>query len=183
MTIGIRRLGHVALTVSDVDAAVAFYGDVLGLTVSDRETIQLPDERLVEGAWMRCGTDHHCIALFSPAAGPASPNGADPRDRPGLNHLAFELATFAELQAAHAALKARGVEIVAQRQYGPGSQVRFYCLDPDGNRVEIYWDLDQVGWDGVTREPRTIEDIDLEAYDLDAFLAYKRSASAEPRPR
>jgi catechol 2,3-dioxygenase len=176
--IGIKRVGHIALTVADIDASLEFYRDALGLTVSDREVIKLADGSLMEGAWVRCGTDHHCLALFCRPSdeGVVSANGGlrpDATRTPGLNHFAFELGSFEELTRAHAALKNARVPVVAARQYGPGSQVRFYCLDPDGNRVEFYWNLDQVGWDGSTRVPRPIEDIDLEDYDLAEFLAYK----------
>ena len=34
-----------------------------------------------------------------------------------------------------------------------GVQIAVEFRDPDGHRLEIYWGLDQVGSDGITRPP------------------------------
>lgn len=163
----VRGLGHVALLVDDLEASVRFYVDVLGLQVSDRATYE-PGEWLAEGAWLRSGTEHHCLALFRAA------DGKVPKPTDGLHHLAFKVDAYEDLLDAKRELERQGSEIVAMRHYGPGSQVRLYCLDPAGYRVELYWGLDSVGWDGVTRPFLPIEDIDLETYDPAELEDYKR---------
>jgi catechol 2,3-dioxygenase len=166
--VGVRpvRLGHVGLAVRDLATMVAFYCDVLGFEVSDRMTYP-EDGALVEGAWLRCNSDHHALALFQPAeaAGAAGPFG--------LHHLAFELAGFDDLRRAARVVRERHGPLHASRQGGPGCQLRVYFRDPEGNMIELYWGLDQIGWDGRSRPYPPIEDIDLEAFDLDAFLAWK----------
>jgi catechol 2,3-dioxygenase-like lactoylglutathione lyase family enzyme len=173
--INVQRLGHVSLKVSDLDASIAFYEEVLGMRVSDRMLYAEHDPApIAEGAWLRCNNDHHCIALFKmKEESEAEVVDSSKTPGPGLHHFAFELDRFETLLDAHSQLKERGVPVVAQRQYGPGSQIRLYCLDPDGNRIELYWDLDKIGWDGRTRPVRQIEDIDLEHYDIGPYLEYK----------
>jgi catechol 2,3-dioxygenase-like lactoylglutathione lyase family enzyme len=171
--VGVRplRLGHVGISVRDVDRMVDFYCTVLGMEVSDR--MAYPEgSPLVEGAWLRCSTDHHVLALFRPHGVPAG----EPSGRFGLHHLAFELASFEELRRAAAYVRERHGPLHAVRRGGPGCQLRAYFHDPEGNLVELYWWLDQVGWDGRSRPYPPIEEVDLETLDLDAFVAWKRSA-------
>lgn len=169
---GIRplRLGHVGLAVRDLERMVDFYRTVLGLEVSDR--MAYPEVAPIEeGVWLRCGADHHVLALFQ-----LRDPGAGERAGAGLHHLAFELGGFEELRRAARHVRARHGPLTAARQGGPGCQLRIYFPDPEGNLVELYWGLDQVGWDGRSRPYPPIEEIDLEAFDLDAFLAWKAGA-------
>ena len=53
------RIGHVHLMVADLDRAVAFYRDVLGLEV----TMYGPQEAGVDAAWLSAGGYHHHVAL------------------------------------------------------------------------------------------------------------------------
>ncbi|HXM54762.1 MAG TPA: VOC family protein [Candidatus Dormibacteraeota bacterium] len=167
--VGVRpvRLGHVGLAVRDLVRMVEFYRDVLGFEVSDR--MAYPDGGAVaEGVWLRCNADHHVLALFQPAAATAGGRGPF-----GLHHLAFELASFEDLRRAARVVRERHGPLHASRQGGPGCQLRIYFPDPEGNLIELYWGLDQIGWDGRSRPYPPIEDLDLETFDLDAFLAWK----------
>ena len=127
-----------------------------------------PESPLLEGVWLRCGSDHHCLVLFG-LRRPSSPASGVPV---GLHHLAFEVDSFDDLVAAHRAIRAREPSIEA-RIGGPGWQVRVYLHDPDGNQVELYWDMDRIGWDGRSRPYIPVEAIDLDSFDLDAYLALK----------
>jgi catechol 2,3-dioxygenase len=165
-----RRLGHVGLLVRDMERMVEFYRSVLGLEVSDR--LDYPEGTgVVAGTWLRCNTDHHVLALFALRGAPAGEQAGGG----SLHHLAFELGTFAELRGAARLLRERGVPVQAVRQGGPGCQLRVYLRDPEGNVVELYWALDQIGWDGRSRPYPPIEDVDLETIDLGAFAAWKAS--------
>jgi catechol-2,3-dioxygenase len=148
---------------------VDFYRTVLGMEVSDR--MAYPEGgALAEGAWLRCSGDHHVLALFRYARPPATdaPDGA-----PGLHHVAFELGSFEELRRAARFVREVHGPLQAVRQGGPGCQLRIYFRDPEGNLVELYWMLDQIGWDGRSRPYPPIEEIDLETFDVEAFLAWK----------
>lgn len=118
------QLGHVALRVRDVDRAVRFYRDVLGLKLrAQHPTVAFLGNR--EDA-------SHEIALFQ--LGPEAP-GPEPR-RVGLYHMAWEMASFEDLQRLHERLQTSGARIVgySDRQ----SNVMF--LDPDGNELEAIWE-------------------------------------------
>ena len=175
---GIRplRLGHVGIAVRDMDRMVEFYCTALGMQVSDR--MAYPDGGpLVEGVWLRCNADHHVLALFRPSAAASDGDAAGPY---GLHHVAFELGSFEELRRAARHVAQHHGPLRAVRQGGPGCQLRIYFPDPEGNLVELYWALDQVGWDGRIRPYPPIEDVDLETFDVDAFLAWKSGGPDNP---
>lgn len=169
----IRRLGHVGLKVRDLEAMIDFYTTVLGLKLTERI-----DRRSTPGvmgvtidhiAFLRCNSDHHCMALFqvAPDARKTAPEDA------GFHHLAFELGTFEEVAEVYRKVKAHGARELIAQHLGAGLNLRIYFLDPEDNQVEIYWNLDQIGWDGQARPYPIMEDIDLENYDPAEFLALK----------
>jgi len=148
----LRRLGHVVLNVTDLEASVRFYTDVLGLQVSDR----YPDSMVPGGmVFMRCNADHHGVALVG---------GAKKSDRTSLNHFAFEVATLDEVFRTRTWLRKHGVPIVFEGRRRAGCQIAVEFQDPDGNNLEIYWGIDQVGTNGYVRpasewrQARTLED-------------------------
>ncbi|MGX5652775.1 VOC family protein [Hydrogenophaga borbori] len=85
-----RKLGYVALNVSDTERSGRFYTDIVGLDVAP----SAPDGPV----FLRCGSDHHNIVLY-PAGGP------------GLKRVAFELESAADLKAAREHLKGLGLEV------------------------------------------------------------------------
>jgi catechol 2,3-dioxygenase len=56
-----------------------------------------------------------------------------------MHHFALQVATEDDLRAAYQALKQAGVTIEATMNHE--SQQSIYVKDPDGNRVEIYWEF------------------------------------------
>ena len=118
------KLGHVALRVRDLDRAVRFYRDVVGLTLRAQH----------EGVAFLGNRDDasHEIALF--AIGADAP-GPEP-GRVGMYHMAWELPSFAALERFHARLLTSNATIAgySDRQ----SNVMF--LDPDGNELEAIWE-------------------------------------------
>jgi catechol 2,3-dioxygenase-like lactoylglutathione lyase family enzyme len=135
----LRKIGHVVLNVSDLDASVRFYTEVLGLQVSDR----YPDSMVPGGmVFMRCNTDHHGVALVG---------GGHTLERSSLNHFAFEVGSLDEVFRARAWLQQHGVPIVFEGRRRAGCQIAVEFRDPDGNSLEIYWGLDQIGTDGRAR--------------------------------
>ena len=135
----LRKIGHVVLNVTDLEASVRFYTEVLGLKISDR----YPDTMVPGGMiFMRCNTDHHGVALVG---------GAKKADRTSLNHFAFEVGSPDEVFRARAWLRQHGVPIVFEGRRRAGCQLAVEFQDPDGNNLEIYWGLDQIGTEGRAR--------------------------------
>ncbi len=118
------QLGHIALRVRDVDRAVAFYRDVLGLKVKNQG-------RGVAFLGIREDASHE-LALFPLPADAPDP---DPQ-RVGMYHMAWEMASFEELEALHKRLLASGTRIAG---YADG-QCNVMFLDPDGNELEAIWE-------------------------------------------
>ena len=140
MPFKIRKLGHVVLQVSDVERSLAFYTQILGFQVSD----VYPEEMQPGGfAFLRCNTDHHCLALVG-----AGPGNSQQRE---LHHMAFEVATLEEVFAARERLRAHNVPLSFEGRRRAGCQISVEFNDPDGHSVEIYWGVDQVGSDGRVR--------------------------------
>lgn len=171
MAIEVRRIGHLGLLVRDLDAMEAFYCQVMGFELSDRH--RFPDDSpFGEGSWLRCDTDHHVLSMFN-LSDPSEASETDGRQF-GLHHFAFEMPSFASLVEAVEIVRGRELRIQGERTGGPGDQIRFYFWDPEGNLIELYWGLDQIGWDGSTREYPPITAIDIQTVDIDAWLAAKR---------
>jgi catechol-2,3-dioxygenase len=91
----------------------------------------------------------------------------------GLHHVAFEMASFADLRRAAQAVREHRLPLQGMRTGGPGCQLRLYLWDPEGNIIELYWALDQIGWDGRTRPFPPVENVDLESLDVDRWLEAK----------
>ncbi len=143
-----RKLGHVVLKVRDAGKSRDFYTRTLGLKVAH--------EDLAHGAvFLSFGQTHHDLALFQLASGEA-PGLA----QPGLHHMAWQLGSFGELQSAYRELKAMGVPIESAVEHNVTRSVYFH--DPDGNRVELYCDMVDDGFEamrnlGPRRDPLRLE--------------------------
>lgn len=139
MPFRISKIGHVVLHVSDLARSVEFYTGVLGFSVSD-----VYGEDMMPGGmvFMRCNADHHGVALVG-RAGPSS--SAE------MHHMAFEVGSLDEVIRARDHLRAHGAVIDFEGRRRAGVQIAVEFRDPDGHRLEIYWGLDQVGSDGITR--------------------------------
>jgi catechol 2,3-dioxygenase-like lactoylglutathione lyase family enzyme len=137
----IQKLGHIVLNCSDLDRAIEFYTQILGFKLSDR----YPEDLVPGGmAFLRCGTDHHSLALVG---------GMQDDQRVELNHFAWEVASIEEVFAARQFLREHEVPIHFEGRRRAGCQIAVEFKDPDGNNVEIYWNVDQVGSNGYVRPP------------------------------
>jgi catechol-2,3-dioxygenase len=136
-----RSLGHIVLKVRDAQKSKEFYTRALGLQVAYEDP--------AHGAvFLSYGVKHHDLALFQLASGetPAA-------NQPGLHHTAWQVGSFAELQAAHRELGALGIAVESTIEHNVSRSIYFF--DPDGNRVEIYCDMVDDGFQAMrTMGPR-----------------------------
>lgn len=84
-----KRLGYVALNVSDLARSTAFYRDLVGLALT---------ESADDLSALRCSQDHHNLLLY-------------PATQPGLKRIAFELESRKDLDAARVHVAALGLTI------------------------------------------------------------------------
>jgi catechol 2,3-dioxygenase-like lactoylglutathione lyase family enzyme len=118
-----------ALYVDDLDAAVAFYGGVLGLDCSHRVPGRHVFFRLA--AAMLLLFDPEATRVASGGSLPVPPHGG----APGRGHVCFA-ADAAALEAWVARLGAAGVAIEADFRWPNGAR-SVYVRDPAGNSVEF----------------------------------------------
>lgn len=127
-------IDHVGIAVADLDEAIAFHRDVLGLRLVHEET---NDEQGVREAMLVAGAGGAQVQLLAPT-GPASALGRFlDRAGPGLQQLAYRVADVA---AVGEALRGRGLRLLYDRpQRGTaGSLINFvHPKDTGGVLIEL----------------------------------------------
>ena len=118
------KLAHVNIRSSNLDASVAFYRDVLGLTPGPAET--RPDS--MHHVWMSDEDANPCIHLQHTNAVRANEG-----EFAGLHHVAV---SCADLDDWRAKLKALGLEY-QETEFDSAKIVQLNLCDPDGVRVEL----------------------------------------------
>lgn len=124
----IERLDHVNLRTGQLDAMVAWYSDVLGLTPGPRPSFPFP------GAWLYAG-EFALVHLVGVDPGPSDP-GEDLK----LEHAAFRATGYADVKSR---IETRGdrMHIVKVPDF-PIVQINVW--DPDGNHLHIDFHSDEV---------------------------------------
>lgn len=131
-------IDHVNLYVRDADRSCRWYADVLGLHVTD--SLPAADGK-IRIAFLAGDPDHgHDIALV-PVGEDAPGQG---KGQVGLNHVALRMASLEDLGEAYLRLKAKGVPIDHVSDHGVAMGVYFH--DPDGNGLEVYYELPRSEW-------------------------------------
>jgi catechol 2,3-dioxygenase-like lactoylglutathione lyase family enzyme len=121
--LAVDGLHHVSISVTDLERAKRFYGEVLGLSELARPAFDFP------GAWYALGDRQlHLLVHTSPRTLRGTTD-VDSRD----GHFAVRVADY-ETALEH--LRTQGVPIVeSPRNPTPWAQI--YVTDPDGNVVEL----------------------------------------------
>jgi catechol 2,3-dioxygenase len=128
--IKLKGIGHVNLRVADQEASKRFYRDVLGFIVAEED----PEHG---GVFMTLGENFHTLDI---GQHPAPADAQRPqKGQIGLGHIAFQVSSYAALGDAYRHLVDNGVEIL--RATNHVNQRSFYFADPDGNTLEIYYEL------------------------------------------
>ncbi len=131
-----KRIGHLVINVSDLDASTKFYTDVIGFEISV--------ERPGFGTFLTCGSIHHDLALFQAPEGAATVTEGGL----GLNHMAIQVEDWDELKDYYNKLQ----------QYFEKSELRttdhsmtksIYIKDPDGNGIELFCNSQETAKEGL----------------------------------
>ena len=147
-------IGHVHLTVSDLDRALLFYRDILGFEV----TARYGDSAV----FLSAGGYHHHIALNTWAGKNATPA---PHGHTGLYHFAILYPTRKELARTLKRLMEAGYPLTGTADHGVSEAI--YLNDPDGNGVELYADRPRSEWK-VSNDGEV--EMVTEALDLEGLL-------------
>ena len=139
----ITRVGPLSLFVQDVDAAGAFYRETMGFDLTEEVTWK--GKRV---AFLRANTEHHSIALYP----------IELRETLGLREdsttlaVGMQVGTYRQLRDARTFLTERGLKTVeVPAELHPGIDYALHVLDPDGHCVQLYFSMEQIGWDGKPR--------------------------------
>jgi catechol 2,3-dioxygenase-like lactoylglutathione lyase family enzyme len=117
---GLLGLRHLALNVRDPQASKRFYSDCFGMSV-----VWEPDP---DNVYLSSGSDN--LALHRAEAAGAG----------ALDHLGFIVETREDVDLYAERFAAAGVKIAAGvRDHRDGSR-SFYCLDPDGLRIQVLFE-------------------------------------------
>lgn len=152
----IAGISHMGLCVTNLDAALTFYCDILGFEkvqrfdVDGSATVQnlLELDRL-EMSLTFIERDGLRIELIDIANPRPTGGGKGPFNRVGYTHLSVKVTDWEnELNR----LRTAGVDLLEETiGTEPGSNSRFaFILDPDGNRVELFGMIDETArapWD------------------------------------
>ncbi|MEO7144669.1 MAG: VOC family protein [Bryobacteraceae bacterium] len=128
---GIQYLGHVGISVSNVDRALHFYEDQLGFT----EVFKFKKkDGAVSQVYLRVN-DNNFVELFPGA----TEQGNLPRATTGIRHLGFFVK---DLQATLHTLQSRGYPLPADafeqaRKVRADGTLLYFLKDPDGNNIEL----------------------------------------------
>jgi catechol 2,3-dioxygenase-like lactoylglutathione lyase family enzyme len=161
----IRRLGHFGYYATDMAASMRFYNELLGFQITDVLDFgaRAPDPKMLEGLgdsrafFMRYGTDHHAFVLFPWRVRKAL--DTDNRIRPGatMNQITWQVGSLQEVRNATDWFTEHGIEYNRTGRDLPGSNWHVYPFDPDGRINELYYGIEQIGWDGLSK-PRDMYD-------------------------
>lgn len=118
-----RGLAHIALVVTDPEKSADWYEDVLGLKCV---------VRAATGCFMSFAGRHHDIALIK-ARAEHVPWSV------GLHHVSMQIeGGTEEIKRLHSRLISKGVQIDRVVDHSVGWGLYFY--DPDGNRLEFFYE-------------------------------------------
>ena len=138
MALAPTAIDHVNIFVRNADRSHRWYTEVLGLHTQDVFTHAGSDRK--RAVFLSCDPGHaHDIALFD--VGDDAPG--QEKGQVGLNHVAWRMANLDDLKAMYGRLKALNVPVrVADHSVSIG----VYFDDPDGNGLEVYYELPRSEW-------------------------------------
>jgi len=152
----VRRLGHVGFFHADNEAATRFYTDVLGFRRSD--PIRANPDGPILGSFTTYGADHHALVHID-----ARVAAHDPFLAVGVtvNQISFQVGSLQEVTEAYHYFRDKGFigdqgpPVQGIGRDFPGSNWALYVYGPGGHIVELFYGMEQIGWQRATK-PRSL---------------------------
>jgi catechol 2,3-dioxygenase len=131
-------LDHVNIHVRNAERSHRWYTDVLGLHTQD--TFVSPETGKLRAVFLAADPEHaHDIALFEVGEDAPGPQ----KRQVGLNHFAWKMASLDDLKEMYQRLQDRAVPV---RVIDHTISLGVYFADPDGNGIEVYYELPRAEW-------------------------------------
>ena len=127
------HLGHVNIYVRNAEKAQQWYTDVLGLHTYDL----IPGRAAFMSANLEESHEIAVIEVGESAMGPQS-------GQVGLNHMAWRMDSLKDLEDFYNRLHELDVPI--NRVADHGISLGIYLKDPDGNGIEVYYEIPRSEW-------------------------------------
>ena len=127
-------IDHVGVAVPDLDEAIAFYRDVLGMETVHEE---LNEQQGVREAMVAVAGTEQCIQLLAPADESSTIAKFLDRNGPGLQQLAYRVT---DIEQVSAVLRERGLRLLYDepRRGTAGSRINFvHPKDAGGVLIEL----------------------------------------------
>ncbi|MGA0611655.1 VOC family protein [Caldimonas sp. KR1-144] len=163
------RFSHFGMFVSDIARMERFYAGVLEFTVTDRGQLAGASGPVDLVFLSRDPDEHHQIVLVSgrPASLAFNP----------INQISLAADSLATLRAMHARLLEEDCSEITPVTHG--NAVSIYVRDPEGNRLELYFDLP---W--YVSQPMRLP-VDLAGDEAELMARFEAHARSLPgfRPR
>jgi len=143
---GDMGFGHAVLPAPETEATMAFYTDLIGLSICDDLYPPIPDSRVI---FMHADNPRqHSLALYN-------------QDHPvGVVHIMVEVETLDEVGMAMDRVKQAGLPVLATLgRHVNDNMCSFYVLAPGGIAVEFGYDGLLVDWDSHTPTVSTEGDL------------------------
>jgi catechol 2,3-dioxygenase-like lactoylglutathione lyase family enzyme len=156
----IRRVGHFGYNCLDIDRMLDFYVSGLGLIISDQsermpsrlpaeEQANLaPNEKLLH--FTRFGSDHHQLVFISQKVWDwvGQHNGSAGAS---INQVTWQVGSLAEVVNGSEWIWGQGERVMRSGRDMPGSNWHTYLFDPEGHINELFYGMEQIGWDGLSK--------------------------------
>ena len=156
----IRRLGHFGINAIRMDEALHFYHALLGFRIVDvrdpyPEGREVPAEFKpfgdLKGYFFRYSHDHHAFVLYNHRYRGAIDRLGRWRENINVNQITWQCGTLAEVVNGHHWLTEQGCNMIRAGRDMPGSNWHTYMMDPDWFQNELYYGMEQIGWDGRSK--------------------------------
>jgi catechol 2,3-dioxygenase-like lactoylglutathione lyase family enzyme len=155
----VRRIGHFGLNALKMEECLRFYTEDLGYRISDRLDFGARAKNRDEiaafgdphGYFMRHGTDHHSFVLFNRRVREHLDTQRRFKPEVVMNQISWQVGSLQEVVQGSKWQHERGMEIQRSGRDMPGSNWHTYFYDPDGHTNELYYGMEQIGWDGLSK--------------------------------
>jgi methylmalonyl-CoA/ethylmalonyl-CoA epimerase len=131
--LGIKRVDHIAIVVEDIDEALKFWRDALGLKLLQVEEVS-EQESIV--AFLPVGGSE--IELVKPTSQESGVARYLQKRGPGMHHICFEVD---DIQATLESLKQKGVRLINEEPMRGSGGKKIAFIHPEGSHgvlVELY---------------------------------------------